>query len=108
MPTGTQSLLMIDLPGILEAFRPELTKSMAGGGAGMRAEDVLGLFGHHIGIVGAEQYDGKVIKGYFFLPIDYEKMIRLIGAAQKASGMGTTPPTPMSMTPATFPTAPGQ
>jgi hypothetical protein len=98
-PPGAQSLLLIDLPGIMEAFRPELTRSMSNTSAGVTVDDVLHLFGQHTGIVGTQQYDGRVASGYFFMPLDYGKMIHLIGAAQRAAGGSNTMTPPVPPTP---------
>ena len=85
MPAGAQSLLMIDLPRIMQAFRPGLTNFMAGNHAGSTAEDIVRLFGQRSGIIGSLQYDGKALKGYFFMPLDYDRLIHIIGAAQRGS-----------------------
>jgi hypothetical protein len=87
-PAGTQSLLLVDLPGIIQAFRPQLANTMGGSNSSTTADDITRLFGQNTGIVGAQQYDGRVIRGYLFLPLNYEQVIRMI-AAQRQPTAGT-------------------
>lgn len=107
-PAGAQSLVLLDLPGIMEAFRPLLTKSMRGSNVGITPDDIIRMFGQKTGIVGAQQYDGKVIKGYFFLPLDYTRVIHLMGAGKRSvygGGFGIAVPTPAAPTTPAAPSA---
>ncbi len=89
VPQGTQNLLLVNLPGIMQALRPMLAKSLSGS-SGMTPDDITSLFGSgNDGIVGSQQYDGKVATMTFFMPLDYARLIHLIG---KSTG-GPTPPT---------------
>lgn len=82
---GSQSALMVNLPGIMEALRPSLVKWMANSHSGITPEDVTQMFGaiRTTGIVGSSSYDGKVMSGRFFLPLDYERLIHVFGAIGK-------------------------
>jgi hypothetical protein len=95
MPAGAQSLLMVDLSAILQELRPTLTNSMANSNAGLSPDDILHLFGEHAGIVGTQQYDGKALQEYFYMPLDYDRVIHLIGAMQRASGGPNTASAPV-------------
>jgi hypothetical protein len=99
IPSGSQSLLLVDLPTIMEAIRPTLTNSMSGNQSGVTPDDILHLFGQHTGIIGAQQYDGRAIKGYYYMPLDYDRLIHIIGVAQRASGANTANSTPFTATP---------
>lgn len=81
---NAQSLFMVSLSDIMEALRPTLEKAMKDGRGGPSAADLVGLFGTaSAGLVGSGRYDGQVMTGNFFLPLDYERLIRLIGSAAR-------------------------
>jgi hypothetical protein len=82
---GAQALLMIDLPGIMEALRPPIARAL-GGRQELTANDLIDLFGHGSGIVCSQRYDGKTVYSTFSMPLDYGTLIRLFGAAQNAHG----------------------
>src|SRR5262249_48816786 len=83
-PQGAQSVLMINLPGILQAARPKLTRLMRDNHATVAPEDITQLFG--AGIVGTERCDGNVVTLTGFVPVDYERLIRLFRAASDEPG----------------------
>jgi hypothetical protein len=87
LPQGTQNLLLVNLPGIMEALRPMLARSM-GRSSGMMPDDIVPLFGAaNTGLVGSQKCDGKAMTGTPFVPLDYERLIHILS---KASG-GPTP-----------------
>ena len=84
MIPGTQNALLLNLPSILEAVRPYVTDAMGGNSGGMNVEDILHLAGAPgNSLVVTQQYDGKTFKTTFFLPLDYEKVIHLIGGGTR-------------------------
>jgi hypothetical protein len=82
---GSQSVMLVDLAGILESLRPQIEEAMRDGPEGIAADDVLRLFGESAsGMVASGRYDGKVSRGAFFLPLDYGRFIHLLGASFKS------------------------
>jgi hypothetical protein len=93
LPAGTQNALLINLPSILQALRPFLADMMKGGTSDLTVDDITGLFGPtSSGIVASQRYDGKTMIATFFLPLDYERLIHMIGVASKNTTPRATPP----------------
>lgn len=95
IPKGTQNLLLVDMPGVMEALRP-LLKSLSHNPNGLKQDDVVGYFGARgNGLVGTTGCDGKYMFGTLFFPLDYVKVIHSVGAASRAantnSGSGSIP-----------------
>ena len=83
VPAGAQNVSLIALPTIMEAARPAITGLFAGIHSATKVEDVLQLFGRQgLGLVVAQQYDGKTLKITMFLPLDYDKACHLAGSGQ--------------------------
>jgi hypothetical protein len=81
LPAGSQSAFMVNLSGILQAFRPQIEKAVKDADMGIKADDIINLFGQSSsGLVIGGHYDGRVSTGTFFLPLSYEHMIHLIGS----------------------------
>jgi hypothetical protein len=81
LPAGSQSACMVNLSGIMQAFKPQIEKAIKDADMGIKADDIINLFGQSSsGLVIGGHYDGKVSTGTFFLPLSYEHMIHLIGS----------------------------
>lgn len=80
---GAQAVWMLALPRILDAFRPQIEKSL-----GMESdskEDFLQLFGApDSGLVASGRLEADVARGTMFLPLDFDHMARLIHRAKDA------------------------
>jgi len=81
---NAQSLFMVNLADILAALRPTLEKAMEGDPTAPSVDDIVLLFGTvNTGLVGSGRYDGQVMTANFFLPLDYERLLRLIGTTTR-------------------------
>lgn len=88
---GSQSNIMVSLRRIMEYVRPLLEESMKD--APVSIDDVIEIFGEmDTGMVGSGKYDGAIGTGNFFLPMDYERLISLIGtlSSQKPSSSSSS------------------
>lgn len=84
MTPGSQSALLVDVTRILEALRPTLEKQGFTKEMGISLDDLLRLFGDgRSGLVGSGKYDGKAMTGGLFVPLDFERLIRLIGTTTR-------------------------
>jgi hypothetical protein len=95
MTQNAQNALMVNLPAIMEALRPTLEKAMKDSGAGITADDIIKMFGAaNTGLVGSGRCDGKVGTGTLFMPLDFDRVIHMIGVAtrQGGPGAGSRPP----------------
>ncbi|HZT43994.1 MAG TPA: DUF3352 domain-containing protein [Chthonomonadaceae bacterium] len=81
LPQGAQSALLIDLPGIMDTLRPSLARTVANSQSGITPDDVARIFGSTgtTGLVGSVRYDGKTFTTTLFVPLDYERLIHIIG-----------------------------
>ena len=80
---GSQSYMLIHLGNIMQRLQPELKKSLQGEDAEM-ANDIMQMFGsENAGIAMSGKYDGKMSVGSVLLPLNYEKMISVMGKAAK-------------------------
>jgi hypothetical protein len=74
----SQAFALIDIGKICDALRPTLEAGLKQ--SDIKANDILGIFGDgKMGIMSSGRYDGKLFKGSATLPLDYAKLIRLIG-----------------------------
>ncbi len=79
---GSQTVFMVNLAMIMQRVGPALEKEMKG--SGVDPQDIVRLFGDvNTGLVASGKYDGAIQTGNFFLPLEYESAINLIGAAAK-------------------------
>ncbi len=79
---GAQAAFMLDLRRILESLSSKLKEGLDDGSSEISANDVLGLFGEDdAGLVISTHYDGRLATGTFFLPLDYDRVLHLIGRA---------------------------
>jgi hypothetical protein len=91
LPPGTQNLLLVNLPGIMEALRPALARSM-GRSSGTTPDDIVTLFGAtNTGLVGSQKCDGKAMTGTLFVPLDYERLIHVLSKASGGPASGALP-----------------
>ena len=80
---GSQSYMLIHLGNIMQRLQPELKKSLQGEDAAM-ANDIMQMFGsQNAGIVISGKYDGKMSIGSVLIPLNYEKIISVMGKAAK-------------------------
>ena len=80
---GSQSYMLIHLGAIMQRLQPELKKSLQGEDAEM-ANDMMQMFGsQNAGIAISGKYDGKMSIGSILIPLNYDKMIRVMGKAAK-------------------------
>lgn len=81
LPQGAQSAVLIDLPGIMDTLQPALARTVANNQSGMTPDDFARLFGSAgtTGLVGSSRYDGKTFTTTLFLPLDYERLIHIVG-----------------------------
>ena len=85
---GSQNYALISLGHIMERLQPELKKSLQGEDAEM-ANDMMQMFGsENAGVAFSAKYDGKMSIGSVLIPLNYEKIISVIGKAAKKA---TTP-----------------
>lgn len=88
---GSQSLLFVNLHRIMKAMAPSIEANMKDGP--ISADDLTNLFGDEMtGLVVSGKFDGEVAVGRMMLPLDFERLIGLIGSAMKSSHQ---PPPPM-------------
>lgn len=81
---GSQSNIMISLGRVMQAMRPMFEEQMKDGP--IKVDDLVNLFGGlDTGLVGSGKFDGNATTGTFFMPLNYERMIRMIGAGVRAS-----------------------
>ncbi|HVL38217.1 MAG TPA: DUF3352 domain-containing protein [Fimbriimonadaceae bacterium] len=82
MDKRAQSYLLVDIHRILTTIKPLIEEGMKD--APFTADDIIGIFGEAgRGLVATGRYDGDVAEGEFFLPLDYVKVIKLIGAGAR-------------------------
>jgi hypothetical protein len=75
---GTQGLLMVQLSKIMRALEPHL--HMSDNGTNMSTDDLINLFGNpNLSLVATSRSEGGVERANLFLPLDYDRAIRLIG-----------------------------
>jgi hypothetical protein len=96
LPSGSQSAMMVNLGAIMQALKPTVEKAMKGNEMGLTADDIVNLFGQSAGVVAGGKYDGKTMVGAFFLPIDYERGIKGIGALMRSFDHSGPDPSKMS------------
>jgi Protein of unknown function (DUF3352). len=96
LPSGSQSAMMVNLGAIMQALKPTIEKAMKGNEMGLTADDIVNLFGQSAGVVAGGKYDGKTMGGAFFLPIDYERGIKGIGALMRSFDHSGPDPSKMS------------
>lgn len=97
---GSQANLMISLRRILDVMRPQIEESMKGGP--VNADDVVSLFGDlGTGLVGSAKFDGDVMVGSLFLPLDYDRAITLIGKSMRNESKSPSGGTPVEAPPIT-------
>lgn len=76
----TEMLVMINAHRIMQMFREPITSSLKG--SDVIAEDVLGIFGpDNSSIVSTGRLEGGKSYSKVFIPLDYDKLIRVIGAS---------------------------
>jgi hypothetical protein len=85
VPRGAQSLTMIDLPRAMEALRSGLRSALSDERDAARLDDLLRIFGS-TGFLAAQKDDGGMISGTLFLPLDYERAIRLFSKSGRQPG----------------------
>lgn len=91
---GAQTMLMVDVRRVLETLQPEIEKSM-GGDRDLKFEDLLGLFGSpNSGLVASGKYDGQSGQFQLHVPLDYDRLIHLVGVGARKAGSGGQPPVP--------------
>ena len=80
---GSQTYALIHLGHLMERLQPEIKKSLQGEDAEM-ANDMMQMFGaENAGIAFSGKYDGKMSVGSVLIPLNYEKIIRVMGKAAK-------------------------
>jgi hypothetical protein len=100
---GAQSVMLVNVGKILQTLQPYLAKNLRGSQMGVSPDDILRIFGGNKAVlVSSQRYDGKVMTGSFFMPLDIEQSLHVIGAAVAAS-KGTNPP-PTTLPTGTAPT----
>lgn len=92
---GAQVALMVDVRALLEAFRKPLEEGMGEmAGQDLTFDDVAGLFGAKDGGVGltlSAKYDGQIAGFQLFLPVDYDRAIRVMAVGARRAGEGAGP-----------------
>jgi hypothetical protein len=77
-----QCLVMCALSRIAERFSTELTGATKD--SGFTPEDVINLFGGpNTGLVGSSHFENNTVTGSLFLPLDFDRMAKLITAAKQ-------------------------
>ncbi len=85
---NSPGVCVINLRRIMEAVRPMIEKSMKD--APISVDDVVGIFGdEELPCVITGTYDGKTSKGKWFMPLDHERLIHIIGAISKQGASST-------------------
>lgn len=81
---GAQDMIIVNLYRIMEAVKPQIEQS----GVPFNVDDFVNLFGGPgVSLAGSASYDGKLMTGEMFMPLDYERLIRMIGAGVRKSPM---------------------
>ncbi len=76
---GTQGILMVNLAAIMGRVEPYLKDWMKD--ESVIADDIVHVFGApNTGLVASGNFDGQVERGSLFLPLDYDRLARLIKA----------------------------
>jgi hypothetical protein len=82
---GTQIALMVNLRRILERLSSSMKDSLKQ--SPIATDDLLDLFGgDNAGLAISSRYDGSLVTGTFFLPLDYERALHLIGRVSGSDG----------------------
>ena len=83
---GSQSYMLIHLGAIMQRLQPELKKALQGEDAEM-ASDIMQMFGSpNAGIAISGKYDGKMSIGSVLIPLNYDKIISVMGKTAKKYG----------------------
>jgi hypothetical protein len=90
---GAQGLAMINLARIMEALQPYLKKSLGNEPSEVKPDDLVQLFGRpDTALAASWKYDGQANQGMFFLPLDYDRAIHLIGVGARKSAPKSSRP----------------
>ncbi|MFY9234329.1 MAG: DUF3352 domain-containing protein [Fimbriimonadaceae bacterium] len=88
---NAQSMIVVNLNRIMETMRPQIEQS------GGPVEDIVNLFGGPgVSLVGSGSYDGKVMTGEMFLPLDYTRLVKMMGEGMRQGQKQMPPPDIMS------------
>ena len=80
---SSQNYMLIHLGAIMQRLQPELKKSLHGEDAEL-TNDMMQMFGSdNAGIAFSGKYDGKMSIGSVLIPLNYEKIIRVMSKAAK-------------------------
>lgn len=80
-----QALVMVSLRRIMEAIRPSIEES----GSPVNVDDLVNLFGGpDTGLVGTSWYDGNLMGGEMFVPLDWVRLVRIVGAGMRKDASG--------------------
>src|SRR5205085_6247042 len=83
---GAQVIFMMNLTAILERMEASLKDAFPQ--SHMDKDDLIHLFGgSDNGLVISGRYDGQTQRGAMFLPLDYERLIRVIGAVHESENV---------------------
>ncbi len=82
--SGSQAIGLVDLRRIMDAVKPMVEEGTKGGP--VLPDDVLNMFGKGAaGLVISGSYDGKIARGRMMIPIDFERVIGMMGTAMRSS-----------------------
>lgn len=82
---NAQGMIMVSISRIIERFRPNIEDSMKNQ-KDFAFDDFLNLFGGpNSGLVGYGRVDGKASTATLFVPLDYDRMAKMIHSAKMAA-----------------------
>jgi hypothetical protein len=78
---GAQNMIMVNLHGIMQILRPKIEESNNGP---VSVDDIVNIFGGpNTGLVGSGRYDGQVMVGELFMPLDYQRLVKMMGQGMR-------------------------
>lgn len=87
---GAQVVFMMNLTSILERMQSSLKETFPN--SHMDQDDLIHLFGgSDNGLVMSGRYDGQTQRGAMFLPLDYERLVRIIGGVRESQDAHVPP-----------------
>ncbi len=80
MTAGTQQFALVNFARIMERFRPMIEEAMKDTPKGITADDLCNMFGGiDSAMVSTGHYRDDASTARFFMPLDFERMIHLMG-----------------------------
>jgi hypothetical protein len=84
---GSPTNIMIALSRIMSTYRPSIESMVKDWGSDFNPDDIVRIFGaSDTGLVGTMKANANGVDGQLFLPLDYDRAIRVISQGAKDDG----------------------